>query len=46
MFNQALTNVLLKPNLNYMSKLMALRLFKEIVVAANFTLIDALDEKL
>lgn len=31
---------------NYMSKLLALRLFKELIVTANFTLIDMLDERI
>lgn len=44
--NEALVTVLLQSHGNAMSKLLALRLFKEIVVSANFTLIDALDEKI
>ena len=31
---------------NYMSKLLVLRLFKELIVTANFTLIDMLDERI
>ena len=45
-FNEVFISVLLKPNQNYMSKLMALRLFKELVLIANLTLLDFLDEKI
>lgn len=44
--NVGLESILLQKHQNYMAKLLALRLFKEIVVTGNFTLIDGLNEKI
>lgn len=45
-FNEALETVFLAKHNNYMAKLLSLRLFKEIVLTGNFTLIDGLNEKI
>lgn len=44
--NVALEGTLLQKHKNYMAKLLALRLFKEIILTGNFTLIDGLNEKI
>ena len=44
MFNEALKEVIIKKHNNYMAKLMALRIFRELFLTGNMTLIDYLDE--
>lgn len=46
MINQSLETVLLSKHNNYMAKLLGLRLFKEVVLTGNFTLIDGLNEQI